>query len=404
MRNRRAGGTCRAAALVVLSCASAATTQAADKLSSRQIDEIRQLSAAALSKDALPGLSVAIAKGDEVWSGGFGRADLEHDVAVDSNTRFRTASISKWLTATAALRLAETGKLDLDAPIQQYCPHFPQKQWTVTSRQLLTHLSGVRHYHGANGEPRQTEEQRNALEQLARQEQSTQYTRYTDVTKPLDSFKNDPLQSQPGTRVLYSSLGYRLLACVLEGAAQTSYRTLMRDAIFAPAAMSGITEDDSAAIIPHRAAGYVRGEDNVLMRAPFRDVSENLPAGGHLATAADLVRFAAAFNSGKLVQARTRELMITRPKLLDGTDAPELPPYFGQEPGSYYGMGVFVGATASGERLLMHTGLQSGASAELLLLPDRGIAVAILTNIRGWSGAHALAKGIVEIVGGRDES
>jgi len=385
--------------LAALAWAPGGAAQATDELSSRQIKEIKQLSAEVLSEEGLPGLSIAVAKGDQVWSAGFRRADLEQGVAVDSRSLFRTASISKWMTATAALRLVDEGKLDLDAPVQQYCPQYPQKQWTITSRQLLSHLAGIRHYHGANGEPRNTEEERRALDELIKHEESTQYTRYTDIVTTLDTFKGDPLVFQPGTHFLYTSLGYRVLACVLEGAAKTSYRVLMRRLVFTPAGMSEITEDDSLAIIPHRVAGYSRGTDNTLTRAPFRDVSENLPAGGHLATAEDLVRFASAFNSGKLVQPRTRDLMMQRPKLLDGTDVPEAPPYFGMGTGLYYGMGIFVGSSPNGEQLLRHTGRQPGTSTELLLAPQSRIAVAVMTNVSGWNGADALAKKIAEIVG-----
>jgi CubicO group peptidase (beta-lactamase class C family) len=383
--------------IVALLAAPALRAQAA-AISAAQIEQIEQLSAAALTKDNLPGLSIAVAKGDQIWSAGFGRADLENDVAVDSRSLFRTASIAKWFTATAALRLVEAGKLDLDAPIQQYCPQYPQKQWTVTTRQLLSHLSGVRHYHGANGEPRKTEAERHALDELSAREDTTQLVRYTDVIKPLDAFKDDPLLFQPGTRFLYSSLGYRLLGCVLEGAARTPYRTLMRELVFTPAGMSTITEDDALKIIPHRVSGYSRDNDGTMNRARYRDVSSNLPAGGHLATPEDLVRFAIAFNSGKLVQASTRARMMERPKLLDGTNAPDVPPFFGLDTGVYYGMGIFVGSL-NGEPLAMHTGSQSGTSTELLLVPNSGIAIAVMANRNGWNGANALAKRIVEIVG-----
>ncbi len=371
---------------------------AADKLSPQQIKHIEELTVTTLTREGLPGLSVAVAKGNQVWSTALGSADVEQSVSVDSRGLFRTASISKWLTATAALRLVEDGSLDLDVPIQRYCPQFPEKQWTITTRELLTQLSGIRHYYGANGEPRNTEEQRKALDERIKREESTQYTRYTDIVTTLDSFKDDPLVFQPGTHFLYTSPGYRVLGCVLEGAAHTPYRTLMRRLIFTPAGMPGVTEDDSQLIIPHRVAGYSRDADKTLIRAPFRDMSENLPAGGHLATAEDLVRFAAAFNAGKLVQAKTRDLMIERPKLLDGTNVPDAPPYFGMGTGLYYGMGIFVGSSPSGERLLLHTGRDPGASTELLLAPGSGIAVAVMTNLSAWNGTDALAKKILEIV------
>jgi CubicO group peptidase (beta-lactamase class C family) len=373
------------------------TANAADKLSPEQIRQIEELSRTTLAKDGLPGLSVAVARGDQVWGAGFGAADLEQNVAVDSHSLFRTGSISKWMTATAAMHLVEEGKLNLDAPIQQYCPQYPQKQWTITSRELLSHLSGIRHYYGANGEPRNTEAERTALDERIKREESTRYTRYTEIVPTLDSFKNDPLLFQPGTHFLYSSLGYRVLGCVMEGAAHTPYRALMRQLVFTPAGMSEITEDDSQLIIPRRVEGYARAADKHLIRAPYRDMSENLPAGGHLSTAEDLVRFAEAFNSGRLVSAATREEMIQRPKLLDGTDVPNAPPYFGMGTGLYYGMGVFVGATPWGERLLLHTGRDPGASAELILAPESGIAVAVMTNVSAWEGTNELAKKILEI-------
>jgi CubicO group peptidase (beta-lactamase class C family) len=391
-------GTGLACTLALASIACVLPLKAQEQLSSQQINQIRELSAATLRKEGLPGLAVAVSKGDQVWSAGVGSADLEQNVPVDSSSLFRTASISKWMTATAAMRLAEGGKLDVDAPIQQYCPQYPQKQWPISARELMTQLSGIRHYHGANGEPRDTAAQRDALDALVKREQSTQFTRYTEVVPTLDAFKDDPLLYQPGTHFLYSSLGYRVLGCVLEGAAKSPYRTLMRDLIFTPARMSTITEDDAQIITPHRVAGYAWDASKHLIRAPFRDVSENLPGGGHLATPEDLVRFASAFNSGKLIQLKTRDRMLQRPKLIDGSDVPEAPPYFGMGNGLYYGMGMFVGKSASGERLLMHTGRDPGSSTELLLAPGSGIAVAVMSNVSQWDGTDDLAKKILEIV------
>jgi len=366
----------------------------AEGLSARQKQEISEVAMAALETNHLPGLSVAVSKGGLLWSAGFGKADLEQDVPVTAQSMFRTASVAKWVTATAAMRLVEDGKLDLDAPIQRYCTQFPEKPWPVTSRQLLTHMAGIRHNHGDNGEKRDTEAERQALEQLIQREKSTQYTRYTDVIKPLDTFKNDPLIFQPGTRVQYSSLGYRLLGCVLEGAANTPYRKLIRDLVFTPAGMKAMTEDDALALVPHRVAGYSKAPDDTLVRAAFRDVSENLPAGGWLSTSEDLVRFVLAFESGKLVKPATRDQMLARPKLLDGAPAPNP---FGN-PKYYYGIGIMVGPVDD-RPAWFHTGGQSGASALLYWFPDSEVAVALLTNRDGSAIREPLARKIEEIAG-----
>ncbi len=89
----------------------------------------------------VPGVSAAVVQeGDFVWSAGFGMADLENSVPATSETLYRLGSISKPITATAAMKLWERGKLDSDAPVTKYCPAFPQKPWPTTTRELPAHL------------------------------------------------------------------------------------------------------------------------------------------------------------------------------------------------------------------------------------------------------------------------
>ena len=90
-------------------------------------------------------------------------------------------------------QLAEAGKLQLDVDMRQYCPAFPAKPYTITTRQLLAHLSGIRHYGG----PHDKEEQ-----------SSTKH--YDGVIEALAPFKDDPLLFEPGTKHLYSTYGYEL--------------------------------------------------------------------------------------------------------------------------------------------------------------------------------------------------
>src|SRR4029077_11121285 len=100
-----------------------------------------------MSQLGAPGLSVAVVQnGEFVWSAGFGMADLENSVPATSQTLYRLGSISKSITATRAMALWERGKLDLDSPVQKYCPGFPQKPWPIITRQLLGHLGGIRYY------------------------------------------------------------------------------------------------------------------------------------------------------------------------------------------------------------------------------------------------------------------
>src|SRR5262245_23917166 len=190
--------------VVALTVTGQLRAQSQEGLSGQQIEAINALVTSAMSKDVVAGVSVAVGKGGKlVWSDGYGMADVENNVPATAQTMYRTASISKWLTATAALRLVEDGKLDLDAPVQRYCPQYPEKQWPLTPRHLLSHIGGVRHYYGANRENPSTDEERRKLDEARQREAAGQVIRYTDVIKPLDTFKDDPLLFQPGARFNY---------------------------------------------------------------------------------------------------------------------------------------------------------------------------------------------------------
>jgi serine beta-lactamase-like protein LACTB, mitochondrial len=380
------------AGLLVFALLGVTSAASAAGLSSGQIDEISKIAREARDNSRLPALSVTVVKEGRRWSAAFGSADLEQDVPATTRSMFRTASIGKWFTATAAMRLVDGGNLDLDVPVQKYCPQYPPKAWPVTARQLLSHLAGVRHYHGDNGEKRGTDEERAGLVARIERERAGQFVRHTDMIGPLASFKDDALLFEPGSKSHYSSLGYRLLGCVLEGAAQMPYRQLMRELVFVPGGMQSITDDDSRELVRHRVAGYSRGADGSLVRAEFRDVSENLPAGGWLATSDDMANFVVAFVQGRLVKPATRDLMIQRPELLDGTPAQN--PM--GSPNYYYGMGVMLGPL-DGAPAWFHTGGQSGATALLYWYPDHQIAVALMTNLDGRAINEGLARKIANI-------
>ena len=125
---------------------------------------------------------------------------------VKGTTAFRTASVAKPMTATAVMTLAEAGKIDIDAPVRNYCPAWPAKHPAITTRQVLGHLAGIRHY-GKPGE-------------------SAGKTHYFVLGDSLALFKDDPLLHEPGTKYLYSTYGYTLLGCVIEGAAGSDLRAV----------------------------------------------------------------------------------------------------------------------------------------------------------------------------------
>lgn len=343
----------------------------AQSISPEKIKKIEQLITEKMSRDRVPGLSLAIAlDGKLVWSNGYGFSDLENFVPVKAYTVFRTASIGKPLTATAVMRLVEKNRIDLDAPVQTYCPAFPEKRWKITTKHLLNHTSGISHYGGANG-----------------QRELFNTTHYEKINEIIKAFRDDRLLFEPGTKFQYSTFGYNLLGCVIEGASEMNYLEYMDQNIFQPAGMENTIGDDPAAIIPHRARGYFRDQSGKLRNSRFTNVSNRLPAGGFLSTSEDLALFAAAIMENKLIAPETFEQMTEPQKTRSG-----------QTLGNGLGWGLFPGEDWYGEKEVFHGGQQAEVSAMLYLIPGRKFAVAMQMNLEGVSGRTALAAQIAKIV------
>lgn len=273
--------------LVLLSPSRAAAQQTT--LPPEKVRQIEALVAAEMSKQKIPGLTVAVAADRRVrWSAGFGMQDIENAVAARPATVYRLGSISKPITAVAVMQLYERGKIDLDAPVQKYCPAFPEKQWPVTTRQLLGHLSGIRHY--------KSDEEFN----------STRL--YASITEGLSMFKDDPLLFEPGTKYSYTTHGYSVLGCVVEGAAGQRFADYVSENVFKPASMEHARVDSVADIIPNRAQGYRITDKGVLTNSPLADNSYKVPGGGFVSTAEDLARFAVALQTDRLLKRETSTL------------------------------------------------------------------------------------------------
>ena len=119
----------------------------------RPVEASRQLARALVVGDRLPGLSVAVAVNGEIaWAEGFGWSGADRRTPLTPQARFRLGALSKPVTAIAAARLHDQRQLDLDVPVQRYVPAYPEKTWTVTTRQLLGDLAGVHRIRGDNND------------------------------------------------------------------------------------------------------------------------------------------------------------------------------------------------------------------------------------------------------------
>lgn len=289
--------------------------------------------------------------GKVVYIGTYGLADRETKTPVTRDSSFRWASISKPLTAVAALQLVERDKLDLDGDVRTYVPEFPEKEAPITSRQLLAHLGGIVHY--TNGKIVRTR---------ARYDIDHPYT---SVINALDRFKESPLVATPGERFSYSTHGYILLSAVVERAGGAPYWEQVRQRIATPLGMTTLQPDHAHLDIPHRVTGYRwrRGEH---VESLNDNVGWKLGGGGFTSNIDDLARFALGVLNDTLLKPDTRERMWTRQTTRDGKRIAN-------------GLGLAVGGKGEDLRV-SHSGGQNKTRTMLILYPRRGDGVVFMTN------------------------
>jgi len=348
------------------------------KLSPDQKKQLQDTISKFMAATSAPGVAAAVVlKGEEAWSEGFGMADLENSVPVTPHTLFRLASVSKPITATAAMQLWEQGKLDLDAPIQKYCPAFPQKEWPITTKELLGHLGGVRHYRPENDE-------------------ETNNTKHFDdpIAAGIQFFAADPLVAKPGTKFSYSTQGFTLVGCAIEGATHEKYVDYVVTHIFQPAHMTESRWDDRYAIIPRRTRFYSKAKTGAVVNADFLDASYKIPGGGWLSSADDMASFEVAILRDALLKRATRDVMWT----------PQQPstPDVAEEGHHSYALGWGTG-NSSGVPDVGHGGGQQGTSTFIVLAPAQQMGVVVLINMDDVD-ASALAADLMKLLAGQTAS
>jgi CubicO group peptidase (beta-lactamase class C family) len=199
------------------------------------VEETRRLVRSLLVDENLPGLSVGVAMdGEIVWAEGFGWADVERRAPVTPLTRFRIGSVSKPLTAAAVGLLHDRGRIDLDAPVQRYVRAFPQKQWAVSTRQLMGDVAGVHHLRGEH--------------------EIVPSGHCASLDEALRIFDRDPLLFRPGTQYRYSIYGWILVSAVVEAAAAQPFPRFMTREVFEPVGMNDTVLDGEE--VPGRASSY----------------------------------------------------------------------------------------------------------------------------------------------------
>ncbi len=312
-----------------------------------------------LRKDAgIPGMSVVILRDTTILiARGFGLADLERDISVTPDTPFNVASVSKPISAVVALRLVESGLLDLDRPMRGY-RDFP------------------------------------AFCEATRREGGIFFGDFAceDSTLSMRHVLGMTMNGVPGTRFWYNPPAFSWASRPMAEVAGKPFSELVDSLVFEPAGMR-----HSARI--HRALP-LRADLAALLALPYRIDPEGraVPsgppppqgdgaAGGVIATAMDLARFDIALTDGTLLSQRSLEAMWSSANAPDGRRLP-------------YGLGWFLGEH-DGRRLAWHTGLWEERYSALYLrvlggAPKERFTLILLANSDGLRWQSSLDEAAVE--------
>jgi D-alanyl-D-alanine carboxypeptidase len=270
-----------------------------------------------------------------------GFADRTRSIRNLVNTHFPLESITKQFTAAAILLLVEKGKISLDDPIRKYYAPLPPAWTNITLKQLLTHSAGI--VDGRGG--------------------------FDNYREFIDRSMAVPLAFPPGTNMLYSNIGYGLLAAVIERVTGKSYGAFIKARIFTPLHM---ISSGYGALPANSANGYIHNVDDPVWHEGAGAHMEAMAGfGGLYTTVDDMLIWVNALNGNTLLSPSSRAAMFT-------------------DYGHNYGFGWRF-ANKFGQKLLWHTGADPNAGYASIEdeFPNENLIVIVLTNNTGLTKSHA---------------
>ena len=292
--------------------------------------------------------TVLVAKNGKVlYSEAVGLADREAGVPNRLDTRFNLGSMNKMFTAVAIAQLAQQGKLRPSDPLGTFLTDYPNADVkNVTIEQLLSHTGGTGDIFGPEFD-----------------------AHIPDLKDPKDYialYGRRAPAFPPGSRFGYSNYGYVLLGAVIEKVSGQSYYDYVWKNVYGPAGMTNSDSYLKTDKTPNMAVGYTSEDGPELQNNFSSRPMRGSPAGGGYSTVEDLIRFAAALTSHKLLNAEYTDRLTTGKTEMRA--------------GAKYAWG-FSDSTQAGVRSFGHGGGAPGINAELRIYPASGYVVAVMANL-----------------------
>ncbi|MBU1238048.1 MAG: beta-lactamase family protein [Gammaproteobacteria bacterium] len=319
---------------------------------------VTQLIRHEMDKSDITGMSVALVDDQRVvWAEGFGYADKENNKPASAQTLYRVGSISKLFTATAAMQLAEQGKLDIDRPLEDALPGFSIRSRfadsaPITPRNLMTHHSGL---------PRDFS-------------QGMFMKNPESFTKLVDHVRANDAAYPPNHIFSYSNVGITLLGHAIQNTSGMPFAEYMRQYVLSPLAMDTATFEPGVAKSDLMAKAYRKGA--LVVEPHLRDV----PAGGLNASVVDLSHFL----SMVFADGRAGTLQVLKPESVhemlrpQNTDVP-------LDLNFHNGLGWMLSTLGASTienagPVAHHSGATINFRAQMYVLPDHKLGVIVLAN------------------------
>lgn len=308
-------------------------------------------------KDSMAGAAFVVVKGDKVLlKKGYGYADVDKKLPVDADrTVFRVASISKVITATAVMQLAEQGKIDLNQDVSAYLGdiNIPNKAGTpLTTKHLMTNSTG---FEFGDGSELSTDD-------LTREVSIKQYV----------SDNTPTVIRKPGEYYRYDNLGFTIQGYIVEQVSKQPFGAYVQEHIFKPLGMTNSDFRVTSDITKHLAVPY-----NVMGEAipTYATVPTELPGGGMLSTGADMSKFMIAhLNSGKLGDAailkKESATVMHKPQLAVHEKLPNMA----------YGFEYANQQQYNGRYMIEKAGDMAGYHSNMWLIPDEKVGFFVTVN------------------------
>lgn len=280
----------------------------------------------------------------------FGIADRRYNLPINNETVYKVASITKAFTAVLILQLQEQGKLDLNKPIKNYLPNYPDKvSLKVTPHQLLNHTSGII-----------------LIDTVSSVDNAMKYglglySTPNNSDQLLKSFINDSLVNKPSSKFKYNNAEYIVLGKIIEELYQKTYEEVLNEKILKPLGMinSGMAREKD--IIKNLASTYFSENNPEVLINDIPMFIENWYAAGAMySSPIDLLNFSNALFSLKLINKKSLDLMLTA-----GLDD--------------YGYGVWIKGTGNEKRMERY-GRIMGLNAVWMRFLNKSTTIILLSN------------------------